>query len=66
MLLKRVQRDAEAIKDFRRAYDLNPRNVDAQREVRLAEMRGTAGTTAAKKKKAEEEKGGLFGKLFKK
>jgi curved DNA-binding protein CbpA len=66
MLAKRVQRDAEAIKDFRRAYDLNPRNVDAQREVRLAEMRGAPGTTSAKKKKAEEEKGGLFGKLFKK
>jgi curved DNA-binding protein CbpA len=66
MLQKRVQREADAIKDFRRAYDLNPRNVDAQREVRLAEMRGSPGSTAAKRKKGEEEKGGLFGKLFKK
>ena len=68
MLYKRIQREPEAVKDFRKAYDLNPRNVDAQREVRLAEMRGVPGTVTARKKKAEEDKdkGGLFGKLFKK
>ncbi len=66
MLHKRVQREAEAVKDFRKAYELNPRNVDAQREVRLAELRGGPGSQSGRKKKGEEEKGGLFGKLFKK
>jgi len=67
MLQKRLQHEAAAVKDFRKAYELNPRNIDAQREVRLAEMRGGPGSAAAgKKKKGEEEKGGLLGKLFKK
>jgi tetratricopeptide (TPR) repeat protein len=38
-ILKRVKRDNEAIKHFRAACDINPRNVDAAREVRIAEMR---------------------------
>ena len=39
MLNKRLQNAAAAVKDFRRAADLNPRNIDAIREVRLFEMR---------------------------
>jgi curved DNA-binding protein CbpA len=70
MLLKRVHKDDQAVKDFRRSYELNPRNIDAQREVRLFEMRrGTSSppsTRDPKKGGKVEDKGGLFGKLFKK
>ncbi len=38
-ILRRLGREADAVKAFRRAIELNPKNVDAQREVRLAEMR---------------------------
>lgn len=37
--LKRLKRDAEAVRHFRVAAELNPHNVDAAREVRLASMR---------------------------
>jgi tetratricopeptide (TPR) repeat protein len=39
MLNKRVQNVTAAVRDFRRASELNPRNIDAVREVRLFEMR---------------------------
>jgi tetratricopeptide (TPR) repeat protein len=39
MLNKRVGNAAGAVRDFRRAAELNPRNIDAVREVRLFEMR---------------------------
>jgi curved DNA-binding protein CbpA len=67
-LLKRVGQTEQAIKDFKRAMELNPRNVDAQREVRLWNMRGgdaSKPASASSGGKAKEE-GGLFGKLFKK
>ncbi len=38
-LLKRVGNDARAVKDFRRLLELDPRNLDAEREVRIYEMR---------------------------
>jgi Tfp pilus assembly protein PilF len=67
MLYKRLKQEAAAVKDFRRSFELNPKNIDAQREVRLSEMRkGTPSTPAGARKKHDEEKGGLFGKLFKK
>lgn len=64
MLLKRSGDEAKAIKDFKRAVELNPRNVDAQREVRLFNMRGGSPSKPAAKK--DEGGGGIFGKLFKK
>jgi curved DNA-binding protein CbpA len=39
VILKRLKRDAEAVRHFRIAAELNPHNVDAAREVRLATMR---------------------------
>jgi curved DNA-binding protein CbpA len=68
MLLKRLKRDDTAVKDFRRAFELNPRNIDAQREVRIFEMRRGTGASGSPgpHKKGEEKSGGLFGKLFKK
>jgi tetratricopeptide (TPR) repeat protein len=61
VLLKRSGRLDRAIRDFRLSAQLNPKNLDAVREVRLFEMRrrGTAGGQKA------GEQDGLFGKFFK-
>jgi tetratricopeptide (TPR) repeat protein len=53
MLRKRSGMPDKALSDFRKAAQLNPRNVDAKRELRLHDMR-----------KKKDSKGGLFGKLF--
>jgi curved DNA-binding protein CbpA len=45
MILTRAGKDAEAAVAFRKALELNPKNTDAQREVRLLDMRGKSGTT---------------------
>jgi len=39
LLRKRVGRIESAMSDFRAAYEINPKNLDAAREVRLYEMR---------------------------
>ena len=74
MLYKRVNKPELAAKDFRRAYDLNSRNIDAAREVRLHNMRGgrrssppPAARASSTPPKAEEapKGGGIFGRLFK-
>jgi tetratricopeptide (TPR) repeat protein len=72
-LHKRAGNARQAVKDFRKAAELNPRNIDAAREVRLYEMRLQRGSVpppapGAPKKGAPEaaKPGGLFGKLFKK
>jgi len=65
MLLKRLGQETQAIKDFKRAMELNPRNVDAQREVRLFNMRGGPSTPPSGKS-GKDEGGGIFGRLFKK
>ncbi len=39
VILKRMRRDKEAVRHFQKAIEINPRNVDAAREVRIAEMR---------------------------
>jgi curved DNA-binding protein CbpA len=56
-LLKRSGFEEKAIRDFRMVSQLNPKNIDAQREMRLFIMR--------REKKAKDE-AGLLGKLFKK
>jgi curved DNA-binding protein CbpA len=69
MILQRTGKNAEALTSFKKALELNKKNADAAREVRLAEMRGKSGTTgrnsaappATGEKKAE---GGLLSKLF--
>jgi hypothetical protein len=43
------------MRDFRRAAELNPRNVEAVREVRLHHMRLTSST----------DKGGVLSRFFK-
>jgi tetratricopeptide (TPR) repeat protein len=79
MLFKRLGKTDLATKDFKRVVDLNPRNIDAAREVRLQGMRGGVRNSAAPApprdsktparppvKGEETQKGGLFGRLFKK
>lgn len=61
MLHKRTDNVKQAIKDLKRAVELNPHNLDAAREIRLHTMR-TADAKGAK----PDSIGGLFGKLFKK
>jgi curved DNA-binding protein CbpA len=56
-LLKRSGRDDKAIRDFRMVAQLNPKNIDAMRELRLFQMR---------REKSKKEDGGLLNKLFKK
>ncbi len=77
MLYKRNDELKKAVHDFRRVADMNPRNLDAAREVRLYQMRGgskappalggSGGTSPSRKPPPQPETlGGLFGKLFKK
>ncbi len=66
LLFKRAEEQSRALKDFKRASELNPRNLDAMREVRLHNMRGGNPNTVPPPKGATEKVGGLFGKLFKK
>jgi len=47
LLHKRLDRPQHALRDFKAAVDLNPRNLDAAREVRLYNMR-TGGQKTAK------------------
>ncbi|HMI92409.1 MAG TPA: DnaJ domain-containing protein [Polyangiales bacterium] len=72
-ILRKMGRQDEALTWFRKVAEINPRNVDAVREVRVATMRakqsgislgGKGGKGKGKGKK--EEPSGLFGKLFKK
>jgi tetratricopeptide (TPR) repeat protein len=76
MLNKRLGKNELAVRDFRRAFDLNPRNIDAGREVRLYHMRGGRRSSKPPAKrtsssmsmpKAEDPaKPGLLNRLFKK
>ncbi len=73
MLYKRIGKVEAAYRDFHEAVELNPRNIDAVREMRLHNMRsGTrirssrppAGTARSSAK--QDEKPGLLGRFFKK
>ncbi len=61
-IYKKLGQIEAAVRDFKEVVELNPRNVDAQREVRLYNMRGDA--KGGKGKSAGGA--GMFGKLFKK
>jgi curved DNA-binding protein CbpA len=68
VLLKRSGRMDRAIRDFRLSAQLNPKNLDAVREVRLFEMRkskgGTGGGTGTPQQKQAPEESRI-GKFFK-
>jgi curved DNA-binding protein CbpA len=66
-LRKRLEQTKQAMDDFARAAQLDPRNVDAAREVRLYRMRqdrDDAGAGAAKGGGASGGAVGFFKKLF--
>jgi tetratricopeptide (TPR) repeat protein len=81
-ILRRMGRPSEALEYFRTVVDINPRNVDAMREVRVASMRNEKleskapprgnikgkgkGKGKGRGKEDEGGVGGLLGKLFKK
>jgi len=65
-VLRKMNRPADALEHFKKVAEMNPNNIEAVREVRVATMRGA---TARAKKRAEQESSpvsGLLGKLFKK
>lgn len=82
MLLRRLGKSDAAMRDFKEAVDLNPRNIDAAREVRLHRMRGgrfsttppiTKGDSGSPPRRAspvpqkpEDGKPGLLNRFFKK
>jgi len=70
MLYKRLGKTEMATRDFKQASELNPRNIDAVREVRLHTMRGGSSErerdSSPPPPKAGDKGGGLFGRLFKK
>jgi hypothetical protein len=78
-VLKRLGKERQAVEDFRFIVENDARHVDAQREIRLFEMKRTqahggkseqpsGGARASdhpKKAESTSEKGGLLGRLFK-
>lgn len=62
LVLQRAGKDAEAAECFRRAAELNPKNIDAARMVRLARMRGD--DTGAHAREPTQKRDSLLGKLF--
>jgi curved DNA-binding protein CbpA len=63
VLLKRAGRHDKAMRDFKLVAELNPKNLDAVREVRLHEMRRRTNPTGTQP--PEGSGGGLFNKFFK-
>ncbi len=59
-LLKRLGRHTEAMRHYKKAVSINPNNLDAAREVRIAQMRDDKQTGGGAKNAAA----GLFGKLL--
>lgn len=73
MLFKRLDDAASAFRDFKKAASINPNNVDAVREVRLYYMRGGRSSPPSNAPHMRPgtspppvDKGGFFGRLFKK
>jgi tetratricopeptide (TPR) repeat protein len=75
-LYKRMGKPDAALRDFRRVIELNPRNIDAARELRLHWMRGGRPSSSdrpsapprpgSSTKPPEAARAGLLGRLFKK
>jgi curved DNA-binding protein CbpA len=79
-VLKRLGKARQALEDFRFIVENDSRHVDAQREIRLYEMRraqgggatsdappgGSRGSDSPRRSTAPPEKGGILGRLFNK
>ncbi len=70
MLYKRLGKERDAMNDFRLSVDLNPRNIDSAREIRLYNMRRESKAPGGRNSTRPPPPGAaaaqLFGKLFKK
>jgi curved DNA-binding protein CbpA len=71
-ILSRLGRKQEALVDYKFVVTKNPRNIDAQRELRLSEMRKSQisapapiPAAAQPQSGAPQSKGGVFSKFFK-
>lgn len=64
MVLDRMGKSGEATACFRRAAELNPKNIEAVRMVRIADMRGSGPSEKPAAKAGAGSKDSIFGKLF--
>jgi tetratricopeptide (TPR) repeat protein len=65
-ILRRMGRKGEALTFFKKVAEINPRNIDAMREVRVATMRAGSSPDTKTKRSGEIKRVGLLSKLFKK
>jgi tetratricopeptide (TPR) repeat protein len=75
LLYKRLGKADLALKDFRQVVEINPRNIDAAREVRLYQMRKSSNPAPSKTGRSSpvppkagdpSKSSGILGRLFKK
>ena len=66
MLYKRLGRDRDAMTDFKLSVELNPRNIDSAREIRLYNMRRESKAPGGRNSTRPPGAAQIFGKLFKK
>ncbi len=66
--LKRTGEHDKALKHFRKVAKLNPKNLEALREVRIGTMRQSRGRSSAPppRRGADSKRPSIFGKFFKK
>ncbi len=65
-LFKRLGKNGRALADFRFIFERDPKHVDAQREIRLFEMRRGAPSKSDPPPTGDAKPGGVFGRFFKK
>ena len=64
--LKRLGDHEKALKHFKKVARLDPRNLEALREVSIGEMRKARGRSTAPPPRGNAKRSSLFGKFFKK
>jgi hypothetical protein len=64
--LKRMGDHDKAHKHFRKVAKLDPKNLEALREVRIGEMRKARGRSSAPPPRGDSKRPSIFGKFFKK
>ncbi len=64
--LKRLGNHDKALRHFKKVAKLDPKNLEAAREVRIGVMRRAKGRTSAPPPGANGKRPSIFGKLFKK
>lgn len=64
--LKRMGDHEKALKHFKKVVKLDPKNLEALREVRVGEMRKARGRSSAPPPRPGDKRPSIFGKLFKK